>query len=108
MPSKSATGGIEQEIDGLTVDEDPRAILELDVDILVPAALENQITADNAPRIKARIIAEAFGGVEHAEPYPCERVTPLHARREALVDFEAASSMPHHGQQDQHDEIEDR
>ena len=43
---------------------------------------------------KARIIAEAFGGVEHAEPYPCERVTPLHVRREALVDFEAASMMP--------------
>ena len=44
---------------------------------------------------KARIIAEAFGGVEHAEPYPCERVAPLHVRREALVDFEAASMMPH-------------
>jgi glutamate dehydrogenase len=35
------------------------ALLELDVDILVPAALENAITAENADRIKARIIAEA-------------------------------------------------
>ena len=45
---------------------------------------------------KAQVIAEAFGGVEHAEPYPCERVTPLHARREVLVDHDAASMMLHH------------
>ncbi|HEY2953812.1 MAG TPA: Glu/Leu/Phe/Val dehydrogenase [Candidatus Eisenbacteria bacterium] len=37
-------------------------IVEYDCDILIPAALENQITAENAARVKARIVAEGANG----------------------------------------------
>lgn len=37
-------------------------LLELPVDILIPAALENQITEDNAKQIKAHIIVEVANG----------------------------------------------
>jgi glutamate dehydrogenase (NAD(P)+) len=37
-------------------------LLELDCDILIPAALEGMLTERNAPRVRARIIAEAANG----------------------------------------------
>jgi glutamate dehydrogenase/leucine dehydrogenase len=40
----------------------PEDLLTLECDVLVPAALENAITADNAPEIKAGLIAEAANG----------------------------------------------
>jgi glutamate dehydrogenase (NAD(P)+) len=42
-------------------------LLELPVDILYPAALENVITADNAPNIKARISCELANGPQTPE-----------------------------------------
>lgn len=39
-----------------------KELLELECDILVPAAISNQITADNAHNIKASIIVEAANG----------------------------------------------
>lgn len=38
------------------------ALLELPVHVLVPAALENVITAENAPRVKAKMIVELANG----------------------------------------------
>jgi len=37
-------------------------LLELECDILLPAALENVITSSNASRIKARIVVEGANG----------------------------------------------
>lgn len=39
-----------------------KELLELDCDILVPAAIENQITEENASNIKAKIVVEAANG----------------------------------------------
>jgi len=47
---------------GATNIENTLDALELDCDVLIPAALENQITADNADRIRARIIVEGANG----------------------------------------------
>jgi len=37
-------------------------LLELPVDVLIPAALENEITSENAPRIRAKIVVEGANG----------------------------------------------
>jgi glutamate dehydrogenase (NAD(P)+) len=39
-----------------------KEVLEYDCEVLVPAALEKVITGENAPRIKAKIVAEAANG----------------------------------------------
>ena len=43
-------------------DRSKRDVLELDCDILIPAALENVLTEQNAGRVKARIVAEGANG----------------------------------------------
>jgi glutamate dehydrogenase (NAD(P)+) len=51
-------------IDGFSGGEpiDNTRLFALDVEVLVPAALENQLTMENAPQIRARIVAEGANG----------------------------------------------
>jgi glutamate dehydrogenase (NADP+) len=51
------------EAEGISNEE----LLELDVDLLVPAALGNQITAENVDRIKASVILELANGPTTSE-----------------------------------------
>lgn len=60
LAQRQATGSI-LDFPG-TENVDRSAVLEYPCDILLPAALENQINADNAPRIQAKVIAEGANG----------------------------------------------
>ena len=56
-----ADGGSVRDMNGREVIETD-AVLELDVDVLVPAALENAITANNVEGVKAKVILELANG----------------------------------------------
>ena len=47
--------------------DDPMDLLELEVDVLVPAAVEDVITAKNVDRIKAKLIVEGANGPTSAK-----------------------------------------
>jgi glutamate dehydrogenase (NAD(P)+) len=61
LQHRKATGSI-LNFPGATNIEKSSDALELECDILIPAALENVIDANNAPKIKAKIIGEAANG----------------------------------------------
>ena len=58
---------------GATDLPDTAAALELDCDVLLPAALEGVFTAKNAPRIRARVILEGANGPTTPEADPVFR-----------------------------------
>jgi glutamate dehydrogenase (NAD(P)+) len=60
MAHKKATGSVTGTAGAESIAHED--LLELDVDILIPAALENAITMENADRINARIVAELANG----------------------------------------------
>jgi glutamate dehydrogenase (NAD(P)+) len=62
---KNKTGSVKNS--GLGLDITNKQLLELDVDILIPAALENAISMENADSIKAKVIAEFGNGPITAE-----------------------------------------
>jgi len=75
---KKKTGSIKNS--GVGADITNKQLLGLDVDILIPAALENAISMDNADSIKARIIAEFGNG-----PITSEAATHLHAKGVPII-----------------------
>lgn len=54
-------GGVTGFPDGKFI-EDSASVLEIECDLLIPAAIESQITSSNAARIKAAVVAEAANG----------------------------------------------
>ena len=57
-----AEHGSAENFPGATYVEDGKSVLEAECDVLIPAALEAQITIENAKRIQAPVIAEAANG----------------------------------------------
>ncbi|MCY4600645.1 MAG: Glu/Leu/Phe/Val dehydrogenase [Acidobacteria bacterium] len=57
----AATGGVAG-FPGGAVHDSPAAALEADCDVLIPAAIESQLRADNASRVQARIVLEGANG----------------------------------------------
>ncbi len=68
MEYKKEKGGIVG-FEGTKTLKNSSAVLEAECDILVPAALENQLNAKNAANIKAKIIGEAANGPTTSEAH---------------------------------------
>ena len=59
---KRETGGVKGAPGAQSFEEDGMGVLEKECDILLPAAMEGQVTRENAERIKTHVIAEAANG----------------------------------------------
>ncbi|MCZ6573341.1 MAG: Glu/Leu/Phe/Val dehydrogenase [Planctomycetota bacterium] len=58
---RASTGSI-LHLPGTTHLSNPSDVLEIECDVLVPAALQNQITLENVDRLKCKVVAEAANG----------------------------------------------
>jgi glutamate dehydrogenase/leucine dehydrogenase len=75
---KNKTGGVASFSGGQQAD--PNHILETECDVIVPAALENQLTVDNATKVRARVVLELANGPttpEADEIFATRRVTVI-------------------------------
>lgn len=61
--------------------DDPMDLLELEVDVLVPAAVEDVITAKNVDKIKAKLIVEGANG-------------PTSAKADAIINEKGIMAVP--------------
>lgn len=58
---REETGSI-RDFPGARTLKDPKKVLEVECDIMIPAALENQITLENVDGVRAKVVAEAANG----------------------------------------------
>ena len=61
-PSKSSKKKLHYQRGGLRQRNQQRRTLALDVDVLAPCALENQLTSENAGKVRAKIVVEGANG----------------------------------------------
>lgn len=64
---RDSNNGTLEGFDGADKMDDPNELLTLDVDVLVPAAVEDVIHADNVNQVKAKLIVEGANGPTSAE-----------------------------------------
>jgi len=79
-------------------------LLELKCDVLIPAALENQITAKNANNIKARIVAEGANGPTTPEADKILYEKEIHAIPDVLANSGGVTVSYFEWYQNMHDE----
>ncbi|GMQ26058.1 Glu/Leu/Phe/Val dehydrogenase [Algoriphagus sp. oki45] len=78
---KEANNGTLEGFKGGDLMENPGDLLTLDVDVLVPAALEDVITAANADKIRAKLIVEGANG-------------PTSAKADAIINDKGIMAVP--------------
>jgi glutamate dehydrogenase (NAD(P)+) len=78
---KDANNGVLEGFTGGDLMENPGDLLTLDVDVLVPAAMEDVITAANADKIRAKLIVEGANG-------------PTSAKADAIINEKGIMAVP--------------
>lgn len=78
---RESNNGTLEGYDGADLMDDPMDLLLLDVDVLVPAAVEDVITSHNVDKIKAKLIVEGANG-------------PTSAKADAIINEKGIMAVP--------------